>query len=62
MMHPNVFVAQTVAASPNHFYKAILDAASFDGPALINVYTTCQPEHGVGDSISNLHGEKLFSP
>ncbi len=58
MMHPNVFVAQTVAAVPNHFYKAILDAASFDGPALVNVYTTCQPEHGVGDNMSR-HQSKL---
>jgi pyruvate/2-oxoacid:ferredoxin oxidoreductase beta subunit len=34
MMHPNTFVAQTVASIPNHFYKSILDAASFDGPAM----------------------------
>lgn len=52
MMHPNTFVAQTVAAIPNHFYKSILDAASFDGPALVNTFTTCQPEHGVGDDMS----------
>ena len=58
MMHPNTFVTQTVAAIPNHFYKAILDAASFDGPAVINTYTTCQPEHGVGDDMSR-HQAKL---
>ncbi|MFQ5612893.1 MAG: thiamine pyrophosphate-dependent enzyme [Anaerolineae bacterium] len=58
MMHPNTFVAQTVAAVPNHFYKSILDAASFDGPALVNVFTTCQPEHGVGDNMSR-HQAKL---
>jgi pyruvate/2-oxoacid:ferredoxin oxidoreductase beta subunit len=52
MMHPNTFVAQTVASTPNHFYKSILDAASFPGPALVNVYTTCQPEHGVADDAS----------
>ncbi len=52
MMHPNTFVAQTVASIPNHFYKSILEAASFDGPAVINTYTTCQPEHGVGDDQS----------
>jgi pyruvate/2-oxoacid:ferredoxin oxidoreductase beta subunit/Pyruvate/2-oxoacid:ferredoxin oxidoreductase delta subunit len=52
MMHPNTFVAQTVASIPNHFYKSILDAASFDGPAVVNTYTTCQPEHGVGDDVS----------
>ena len=52
MMHPNTFVAQTVASIPNHFYKSILDAASFNGPALVNTYNTCQPEHGVGDDMS----------
>jgi pyruvate/2-oxoacid:ferredoxin oxidoreductase beta subunit len=52
MMHPYTFVAQTVSAIPNHFYKSILDAASFDGPAVVNTYTTCQPEHGVGDNMS----------
>lgn len=58
MMHPNTFVAQTVAAIPNHFYKSILDAASFDGPAVINTFTTCQPEHGVADDMAR-HQSKL---
>jgi len=49
MMHPNVYVAQTTAAHMNHFYRAVLDANAYPGPALISVYTTCQPEHGVGD-------------
>lgn len=53
MMHPNAFVAQTTAAHINHFYKAVMRANEFNGPALINVYTTCQPEHGVGDDRSS---------
>lgn len=57
MMHPNTFVAQTVASIPNHFYKSILDAASFDGPAVVNTYTTCQPEHGVGDDMARLQAK-----
>jgi len=52
MMHPNTYVAQSVAAIPNHLYKSILEAASFDGPAIVSTYTTCQPEHGVGDDMS----------
>jgi len=52
MMHPHTFVAQTTAAHPNHFYRAVLDANTFPGPALVNVYTTCQPEHGVSDDAS----------
>ena len=58
MMHPNTYVAQTVASIPNHFYKSVLEAASFDGPAIVNTYTTCQPEHGVADDASR-HQAKL---
>ena len=47
-----------MAAIPNHFYKTILEAASFDGPAIVNTYTTCQPEHGVADDASR-HQAKL---
>ena len=52
MMHPNTFVAQTSCALSNHFYKAIMAANEFDGPAVVSVYTTCQPEHGVGDNMA----------
>jgi pyruvate/2-oxoacid:ferredoxin oxidoreductase beta subunit len=52
MMHPNTFVAQTSCAMPNHFYKAIMAANEFEGPAVVSVYTTCQPEHGVGDNMA----------
>jgi pyruvate/2-oxoacid:ferredoxin oxidoreductase beta subunit/NAD-dependent dihydropyrimidine dehydrogenase PreA subunit len=52
MMHPNVFVAQTTAAHVNHFYRAILAANEFPGPAVVSVYTPCQPEHGIGDDAS----------
>lgn len=52
MMHPNTFVAQTSCAMSNHFYKSIMAANEYDGPAVISVYTTCQPEHGVGDNLA----------
>ena len=52
LTHPDVFVAQTTAAHINHFYKAIIEANDYPGPAVINVYTTCQPEHGVPDCNS----------
>lgn len=58
MMHPKVFVAQTTAAHTNHFYKSIMLANEFPGPAIVNVYTTCQPEHGVADNMS-MHQAKL---
>ncbi len=53
MMHPRTYVAQTTCAHTNHFYKAVLGALEFDGPAIINCYTTCQPEHGVADNMAS---------
>jgi len=53
MMHPDSFVAQTTAAHINHFYRAIMAANEYPGPAVVSVYTTCQPEHGVADDRSS---------
>src|SRR5438093_2992478 len=52
MMHQDLYVAQTSAAHVNHFYKAVLRANEYKGPAVIITYTTCQPEHGVGDHLA----------
>jgi pyruvate/2-oxoacid:ferredoxin oxidoreductase beta subunit/Pyruvate/2-oxoacid:ferredoxin oxidoreductase delta subunit len=52
MMHPRTYVAQTTCAHINHFYKSILGALEFDGPAIVCCYTTCQPEHGVADNMA----------
>ena len=52
MMHPRTFVAQTTCAHINHFYRSILEALEFDGPAVVCCYTTCQPEHGVADNMA----------
>jgi pyruvate/2-oxoacid:ferredoxin oxidoreductase beta subunit/ferredoxin len=53
LMHPDIYVAQTTAAHINHFYKAIMESNDYPGPAVVNVYTTCQPEHGVPDCNSS---------
>ena len=58
LMHKDVYVAQTTCSHVNHFYKAVMDANDYSGPAVINVYTTCQPEHGVGDNMAE-HQAKL---
>ncbi len=58
MMHKDVYVAQTTCAHTNHFYKAVMEANEYPGPAIINVFTTCQPEHGVGDNMA-MHQAKL---
>ncbi len=57
MMHKDVYVAQTTCAHVNHFYKAVIEANEYPGPAIINVFTTCQPEHGVGDNMAEFQAK-----
>lgn len=52
LAHDQVFVAQTTTSHLNHFYRAVMDANEFPGPAVIVVYTPCQPEHGIGDDAA----------
>jgi pyruvate/2-oxoacid:ferredoxin oxidoreductase beta subunit len=52
MAHGEVYVAQTTPAHINHFYRAVLDANEYPGPAVIVAYTPCMPEHGIGDDAS----------
>ncbi len=58
MMHPEVFVAQTITADINHFYRSIMAANEFKGPAVVSVYCTCQPEHQVADDMAS-HQSRL---
>ena len=57
MAHGEVFVAQTTPAHLNHFYRAILDANSYPGPAVVIAYTPCMPEHGIADDAGDPPGE-----
>lgn len=58
LMHPETFVAQTTPAHTNHFYKSILAANEYPGPAVVIAYSACMPEHGVGDDRA-YHQAKL---
>jgi pyruvate/2-oxoacid:ferredoxin oxidoreductase beta subunit len=58
MMHPGVYVAQTSTAFITHFHQAIREANAYPGPAVVNVYTTCQPEHGVADDLSQVQSRR----
>jgi pyruvate ferredoxin oxidoreductase beta subunit len=53
LAHGGAYVAQTTAAHLNHFYRAIIDANEYPGPAVVIVYTPCQPEHGIPDDAAN---------
>jgi pyruvate/2-oxoacid:ferredoxin oxidoreductase beta subunit/Pyruvate/2-oxoacid:ferredoxin oxidoreductase delta subunit len=52
MAHGEVYVAQTTPAHLNHFYRAIMDANEYPGPAVIVCYAACMPEHGIADDAA----------
>ncbi|MFN9311586.1 2-oxoacid:acceptor oxidoreductase family protein, partial [Gemmatimonas sp.] len=49
--HGSPFVAQVSVANAPRMYKAMLDGLEYRGTAFYQCYTTCQPEHGVGDNM-----------
>jgi pyruvate/2-oxoacid:ferredoxin oxidoreductase beta subunit len=52
MAHGEVYVAQTTPAHLNHFYRSIVEANEFPGPAVIIAYAACMPEHGIADDAA----------
>jgi pyruvate/2-oxoacid:ferredoxin oxidoreductase beta subunit len=53
MAHGNAYVAQTTPAHLNHFYRSIMEANAYPGPAIVIVYTACMPEHGIADDAAS---------
>lgn len=52
--HPNVFVVQTSPALQGHFLKNVVEFLNYtDAPAVLDVYTPCQAEHGIADDAAN---------
>ena len=49
MSHGEVYVAQVSTAHINHFYRAVMEANAYPGPAVLIAYTPCMPEHGIAD-------------
>ena len=52
MAHGEVYVAQTTPAHLNHFYRSIIEANEYPGPAVVIVYAACMPEHGIADDAA----------
>ncbi|MDR3299362.1 MAG: 2-oxoacid:acceptor oxidoreductase family protein [Candidatus Accumulibacter sp.] len=51
--HPNVFVCSTSTALQGHYLKNTMEFLSYtDAPAVFDVYTPCQGEHGIADNAS----------
>jgi pyruvate-ferredoxin/flavodoxin oxidoreductase len=58
MAHRNTYVMQATLANTSHMIEGFIDGLMTKRPALFNLYTTCQPEHGVGDDMG-AHQAKL---
>jgi len=52
--HGSPFIAQVSMASATKLYKALLDGLEYRGTAFFQCFTTCQPEHGVGDHMATM--------
>ncbi len=50
--HGSPFVSQISIANAPKFFRAILDAIEYRGTGFLQCFTTCQPEHGVGDDMA----------
>ena len=50
--HGSPYVAQVSMANTSALYKSLIDGIYYRGTAFYQVYTTCQPEHGVPDWAS----------
>ncbi len=50
--HGSPFVAQVSIANSAKLYQAILDGLEYRGAAFYQCFTSCQPEHGIGDDMS----------
>lgn len=58
MAHRTAYVMQSTIAHPNHMIEGFIKGLQARRPALFNLYTSCQPEHGIGDDLS-AHQAKL---
>ena len=57
--HGSPFVAQVSMADAPKLFRAILEGLAYRGTAFLQCFTTCQPEHGVGDSMSTVQAKRI---
>ena len=53
MAHRTTYVLQSTIAHPGHMIEGFIAGLKTRRPALFNLYSSCQPEHGIGDDMSN---------
>ncbi len=51
MAHRTTYVMQSATSAPNHMISGFIAGLKARRPALFNLYTSCQPEHGIGDDM-----------
>ncbi|PRY21795.1 pyruvate-ferredoxin/flavodoxin oxidoreductase [Aliiruegeria haliotis] len=52
--HPDVLVVQSATSVPGHFLRNMVKFLEHtDSPALLDVYTPCQAEHGIADAAAS---------
>jgi len=52
MAHRTTYVLQSSIAHPSHMIEGFIRGLKVRKPALFNLYSSCQPEHGIGDDMS----------
>ncbi|XSG86059.1 MAG: 2-oxoacid:acceptor oxidoreductase family protein [Methylohalobius sp. ZOD2] len=52
MAHRTTYVSQSTIAYPNHMIEGFIQGLQSRRPAVFNCYTSCQPEHGIGDDMA----------
>jgi len=52
MAHRTTYVLQSTIAYPSHMIEGFIKGLKARRPALFNIYSSCQPEHGIGDDMS----------
>jgi len=52
MAHRNTYVLQSTVAHASHMIEGFIEGLQARRPALFNIYSSCQPEHGIGDDMS----------
>lgn len=57
--HGSPYVAQVSMANAAKIFKTILDALEYRGTAFLQCFTTCQPEHGVGDDMATVQAKRI---
>jgi pyruvate-ferredoxin/flavodoxin oxidoreductase len=58
LAHRSAYVMQGTIAHANHMIEGFIQGLKARRPALFNLYSACQPEHGIGDDKST-HQAKL---